>query len=120
VVNSDLPNCINVIDSKSSGKKTLCSMAMLAGDHQENINHWKDQMKFFAEKCFKTLPVVAANSQIVQLRTKQVQDAEAEASGASAAAAGNVDIGELMSISKGYFYTKATSPTSLWTPLPRR
>jgi len=54
-------------------------------------------MKFFAEKCFKTLPVVAANSQIVQLRTKQVQDAEAEASGASAAAAGNVDIGELMS-----------------------
>jgi len=119
-VTSDLPNCTNVIDSKSSRKKTLCSMAMLAGDHQENINHWKDQMKFFAEKCFKTLPVVAANSQIVQLRTKQVQDAEAEASGASAAAAGNVDIGELMSISKGYFYTKATSPTSPWTPLPRR
>lgn len=106
-----MPNCIDVIDAKSSGKKTLCSMAMLAGDHQENIAHWKDQMKFFAEKCFKTLPVIAANSQIVQLRTKQVQDAEAEASGSSAAAAGNVDIGELMSIlSKSYIKRRRHQP----------
>ena len=67
--------CLDVIDKKSHVKHTLCSMAMLSTDHQESIDHWKDQMKFFAEKCFKQLPVMAPVTSIVKLRAKQVEDA---------------------------------------------
>lgn len=62
--------CIDVSDKKSGQRETLCSMAMLGTDHQENIERWKDQMRFFAEKCYKKLPVLAPTSNIVKLRAK--------------------------------------------------
>jgi hypothetical protein len=45
-------------------------MGMLASDHEENITHWKDQIRFFADKCYKNLPIVSANTDILKLRAK--------------------------------------------------
>ena len=95
VENSMETGCIDVIDKKSAEKWTLCSMAMLGTDHQENIERWKDQMIFFAEKCYKKLPTMApAASPIVKLRAKQVDDAIAESTGSVGVV--NVNMADMM------------------------
>lgn len=72
-------NCIDITDKKSKVKKTLCSMAMLSTDHEANIEHWKEQINFFADKCYKKLPSLPPNNGIINLRAKQLADAEVEA-----------------------------------------
>ena len=53
-------------------------MGMLGSDHEQDIAHWKEEIKFFAEKCYKQLPIVALNKNIISLRQKELEAAEAE------------------------------------------
>jgi len=78
VVNSKNTNCIDIIDKKTHVQETLCSMGMLGSDHEQDIAHWKEEIKFFAEKCYKKLPIVAVNKNIISLRQKELEAAEAE------------------------------------------
>lgn len=78
VKNSKQTDCIDISDKTGGPTKTVCAMAMLGTDHTENIMHWKEEIDFFANKCFKGMPAIAAKSNIVNLRQKQLDDAVTE------------------------------------------